>query len=521
MRARRFNSPRQHRPPARLPAYVLIAVMLLVGLGAVLSFSFIAAHANVPVETSLDSAYQRAIRAAQTGLNIAVRQIRTTPMTTNPSSDSLEEIWNDHWGYDGVIIALGDYDASASAATNRDLVGIEVRRYADDDLGNTEYADAVGASQFNYHPEFYKITCIGVARDSQNRNLAYYALRSVARIPRSDWTFRNLLLSSNGYPQDSPLAVFSSAWAGRAPIFLDRSCYVAGHVYSWYHVNIHNAVTITGDAYFDDQPPPGAPSPSGQPGNDGWVPIPGGAKRMILPPMTLADYGHTNLKYKIDGVTFQADNLGATQRANANALELGSAPSKTNPANVLVYGGGADLTLDAKNFKITCRGTIVADTIVVTDTSNTEDASGVDHHFSPALPGFPSIVCNTLEFGRNDPEPQNRTFLEGPVLVREYIEGDRRAGATIRGFIINNDQSVAPPSGQGSYKGEFYVVAEEGDPPQPGPYTELRIVDGSSYDATPDRGMYPPEDARIIRTRSGDNDILFSTQFLAGHTWPP
>ncbi len=84
MMARRFNSPHRHCPPARLPAYVLIAVLLLVGLGAVLSFSFIAAHANVPVETSLDGAYQRAVRAAQTGLNIAVRQIRTAPMTTNP-----------------------------------------------------------------------------------------------------------------------------------------------------------------------------------------------------------------------------------------------------------------------------------------------------------------------------------------------------------------------------------------------------------------------------------------------------
>lgn len=521
MMARRFSSPHPHRPPAKLPAYVLIAVLLLVGLGAVLSFSFIAAHANVPVETSLDSAYHRAVRAAQTGLNIAIRQIRATPMTTNPASDSLEDIWNDHWGYDGVIIALADYDASASAATNRDLVGIEVRRYADDDLGNTEYADAVGVSQFNYHPEFYKITCIGVARDSQNRNLAYYASRSVARIPRSDWTFSNLLLSSNGYPQDSALAVFSSAWAGQAPIFLDRSCYVAGSVYSWYHVKIHGAVTITGGAYFDDQPPPGAPPSSGQPENDGWEMVPGGAQRMILPPMTLADYGHTNLKYKIDGVTFQAETLGANQRASAGVLELGSAPSKTNPANVLVYGGAGDLKLDAKKFKITCRGTIVANTIVIKDSSSTEDASGIDHHFAPALPGFPSIVCNTLAFEDNHPTPENKTFLEGPILVREYIEGDRKAGATIRGFIINNDQNTAPPSGQGSYKGEFYVVAEEGNPPQPGPYTELRIIDGSSFDGTPDRGMYPPKDAQIIRTRSGDDDILFSAQFLAGQTWPP
>lgn len=502
-------------------AYVLVAVLIFVGIGAVLSYAFIASHINAPVEAGLDGAYHRAVQAAHTGLNIAIRQIKYTPMTTDPDSDSLEDIWNDHWGFNGEILALSDYDASSASGSNKDLVGIEVRRYADDDLGNTEYSSAAGVSQFNYHPEYYKITCVGVARDKQGRNLAFHPLHGVIRIPRTDWTFTNQLKSSNGYPEDRSLAVFSSAWAGQGAVYIDRSCYIAGSIYSWYHVKIHDLMKISGDAFFDDEPPAGAPSPSGQSDKNGWELVPAGANRLILPSLVLADYGHDDLSYQIDGVTFQAENIGAMHSAASGAVELGASPTKTNPANVVVYGGGGSLTLDAKDYKVSCLGTVVADTIVLTDSSATEDPTGMDFHLAPSMPGFPSIVCNELMIEDNAPDPANKTFIEGPALIRKFIQSERNSGATFRGFIINNDETTSPPSGQGSYKGLFYVAAEEGDPPQPGPYTELRSINGVSYDANPDQGFDPPKQPQAVRLRTGESDIQFSDQFLATHTWPP
>ena len=189
--------------PVSRPAYVLVAVLILVGIGAVLSYGFIASHMNVPIETALDDAFQRAIQAAQTGTIIAVREIKSAAMITNPAVDTLEDIWHDHWGYGGVILSLNDYDESSSSGSNKDLVGIEVRRYVDDDAGNSEYSAATGVSQFNYNPQYYKITSIGVARDKQGRNLAFYPTEHVVKIPRTDWSFSNLIHSSDGYAQDA------------------------------------------------------------------------------------------------------------------------------------------------------------------------------------------------------------------------------------------------------------------------------------------------------------------------------
>jgi len=502
-------------------AYVLIAVLILVGIGSVLSFSFIASHMNAPIETALDEAHQRAVRAAQTGLSIALREIRNGSMTTDPATDSLEDIWHDHWGYDGVIVALSDYDASAAKGSNLDVVGIEVRRYVDDDNGNTEYAGASGPSQFNYNPQYYKITCVGVARDAQGNTLAFHPTEHVASIPRADWHFSNLVYSSEGYPRDAALGVISSPWAGQGSPYIVKNSYVAGGVYSWYHTRIRG--TITKDALYDDQPPPvppGAPVPPG-PGNNGWITLPPGANRLILPTMTLADYGlNVDRTYKIDGVTFQAQAIAASQAAETEILDLGAGSSKTNPANIVVYDAGVTLTLDARNYRIDCVGTIVADTIVITDTAGNDDASDIDFHFVPAIPGMPSIVCNKLILKNNKPKPEGTTFIEGPALIREYITSEKDGAATFRGFIVSNDTATNPPSGQGSYKGTVYIVAEDA-PDQPGPFTDLQIINGVTYEATPNSGNSPPPAPQIVRGHAGEHSIQFSDNFRSNHTWPP
>lgn len=501
------------------PAYVLVAVLVLVGIGAVLSYGFIASQMNAPMEAGLEIAFQRAVQAANTGVNIAVHEIKHAAMTTDPAVDTLEDIWHDHWGYGGVILSLSDYDASSSSGANKDLVAIEVRRYVDDDAGNTEYADATGASQFNYTPQYYKITCVGVARDGQGKNAAFYPTEHLVKIPRIDWSFSNLITSGNGYAQNATLGVISSAWAGSGSPYILKNNYVAGSVYSWYHKRTRG--NITGDKLFDDQPPPGAPSSPGQPGNNGWITVPAGAKRLILPTLTLADYGlNAERTYQIDGVTFQAEAIGAAQSADAGILELGAGSSKTNPANVVVYTAGTTLTLDAAVSRINCLGTIVADTIVIRDTAGPDDPSDIDFHFVSAIPGMPAIACNKLILQNNKPQPEGRTFIEGPALIREYITSERDGAATFHGFVVSNDTATNPPSGQGSYKGTIYIIAE-GAPGQPGPYTQLQVINGVSYEATPDQGNYPPPEPQIIRQRGGEHDIQFSDDFTKSHTWPP
>ena len=117
MKGSRCTSSCTERVHARGPAYVLVAVLIVVTLGAVLSYGFIASHMNAPIEAALDDAFQRAVQAAHTGATVAIREIKHAAMTTDPAVDTLEDIWHDHWGYDGAILSLSDYDASSMSIT--------------------------------------------------------------------------------------------------------------------------------------------------------------------------------------------------------------------------------------------------------------------------------------------------------------------------------------------------------------------------------------------------------------------
>ena len=130
------------------------------------------------------------------------------------------------------------------------------------------------------------------------------------------------------------------------------------------------------------------------------------------------------------------------------------------------------------------------------------------------------MVCNKLILKNNKPKPEGTTFIEGPALIREYITSEKDGAATFRGFIVSNDTATNPPAGQGSYKGTVYVIAEDA-PDQPGPFTDLQIINGVTYGATPNSGNSPPPAPQIIRGRAGEHNIQFSDNFTSNHTWPP
>lgn len=521
------NRPRHAGRTARLRSrqgYILIAVLILVGLGTLLSYGFLASHMNISTEVILDGSYQRAVRAAHNGVGVAIYQIRNSA----PAGDG----WDDHWGYDGVVVSLKDYDASPSAGSNRDLVGIEVRRYDDSAV---DPADGLTKSQFNYHPEYYKITSIGVARDGQNKNRAFYPLEVVVRIPKLDSSFSNTI-SQDDFSEDATLALITSGSAGQVPAYVAQNTYVEGSVYSFEPAMIHGAVT--GHTFYEN--PAGSDGTVLAPADLGgkWVDLKE-ADKLARPTLTLADFGHSDLEYQIEGVTFEAEELTSPQTAAADDLELGGVSTKANPANVLVYTDTDTLVLDAHDHSISCVGTVVARIIRLTD-SGTSDPGTVDFLLVPAMSGFPALVCDILILESDS----NRTFISGPSLIRKYIHSDANFGAVFDGFILSNASADAlTEAGQGFFhgldlapepldpvkdgythdwlnpdtgsRGTIYIRADAA-----GLFTRLRLINGQQSGGPAD-GISPPDKPQQIRLRAGDHDIAFSDNFTKANTWPP
>jgi hypothetical protein len=524
MRSKRLiNAARVAHPQSRR-GYVLIAVLLLVGLGLVLSYGFLASHTNISTEVILDGAYQRAVRAAHNGLGVAVYEIRNAALAGDE--------WDDHWGYDGVVVSLKDYDASPSAGDNRDLVGIEVRRYDD---AVVDPADGLTKSQFKYNPEYFKITSIGVAREGQNKSRASYPLEVVVRIPKLDSTFSNIV-SQDDYSEDAALALITSGSAGQVPAYVAQNTYIEGSTYSYEPANIHGAVT--GHTFYEN--PASSDGTVLAPADLGgeWVGLKDSDK-LARPGLTLADFGHDDLEYHIEGVRFEAEELTSPQSAALDDLELGDISTKSNPANVLIYSDTDTLVLDAHDHSINCVGTIVAPIIRLID-SGTSNPGAVDFHLAPALSGFPALVCDVLILESDS----TRTFISGPALIRKYIRSDVNFGAIFDGFILSSATTDAQTeAGQGFFhgldfapepldpvkngythdwlnpdtgsRGTIYVRADAD-----GPFTQLRLINGQQS-AAPADGISPPGKPQQIRLRAGDHNIAFSDNFTKANTWPP
>ncbi|MCG3137902.1 MAG: hypothetical protein HJJLKODD_01757 [Phycisphaerae bacterium] len=237
-------------------------------------------------------------------------------------------------------------------------------------------------------------------------------------------------------------------------------------------------------------------------------------------------------------------------------------PNKINPANVQVYKPNdpahSNLTLDAKTGYYGFYGTLVADEITLRDTAQDrgEDYPNVpaDFVFTPAMSGFPAIVCRKLNIGTTVNDVP-RVLIKGPIIVTESINGQPSSSAgnylLLYGFLLSNgdgDQLLSSGFDTGWDKTTRHVMESYPNPwdgmqtqtfiMASGPiakwYGRLRLINHRAYadvnqDGYPDdkwneplRGVVGSLPARILRLDENEVELNLPEDFFAEHQdeWP-